>query len=128
MRYRLSLGALACLIGVGTPSAEVLQAQAPRMLVPTLQRVHEVKPAGDTAVLINELKPVDLRSRITSQDPEERQGIDVGWTVLGAVLGYVYYQSAVADTGDGDFAAPFSVALFVGAGALLGTLVGVILK
>jgi hypothetical protein len=41
---------------------------------------------------------------------------------------YVYYQSAVADTGDGDFAAPFSAALFIGVGALLGTLVGIILK
>jgi hypothetical protein len=82
----------------------------------------------DTAVVINELKVPDLRSRVTSQNPEAREGISVGWTLLGAVLGYVYYQSAVADTGDGDFAAPFSVALFIGVGAALGTLVGMILE
>ena len=127
MRHRLSFATLAFFTAVCAWTAGV-QAQAPRMPAPTLQRIQKVRPALDTAAAIKEGETPSTPTKAPLQDPDARRGVRVGWTVLGAVLGYVYYQSAVSDTGDGDFAAPFSVLLFVGVGAALGTLVGMILE
>lgn len=125
MLHRPSLVALVWLTAVAAPS---VAAQAPRRQVPALQRVQEVRSALDTTVVTDTSGVPGLRSRVTPQEPDDRQHIRVGWTVLGAVLGYVAYRSAVDDLNDADFAAPFSVALFVGVGALLGTLVGIIVE
>ena len=127
MRHRLPIVTLGLMAAVAVHPASAVQAQSPRIPEPTLRHLREIRPTTDTTAPIDKLRPTSHRSQPTPQAPEAREGINVGWTVLGAVLGFVAYQSATADSGDGDFAAPFSVILFIGVGAALGTLLGMIL-
>lgn len=127
MRYRFPLVMLVWTAAAGAPPGHAIEAQAPRVLRPALPRAREAQAFRDTSVANAQRAATVRRIPDAPQEPESRQGINVGWTVLGAVLGYVYYQSSTADLGDGDFAGPLNVAICVGLGAALGTLVGMIL-
>ena len=52
-------------------------------------------------------------------------GLQVGWTIAGAVAGYLWWQSHRTE---GNMMEPVEVVLLVGLGALLGSIVGWIIE
>jgi len=56
---------------------------------------------------------------------EPRAGLKVGWTLAGAVVGYLWWQSHRTE---GNMMEPVEVVLLVGLGALVGTIAGWIIE
>jgi hypothetical protein len=56
---------------------------------------------------------------------EPQAGLQVGWTVAGAVVGFLWWQSHRTE---GNMMEPVEVVMLVGLGALVGTLVGWIVE
>ena len=124
MKHHLASATLVCLVASGIALVGEVPAQAPRIPRPTIQRTGELRSTAATGAVGTRF----ARSPVMSQSPEIEGGTNVGWTVLGAVVGFLWYQASTEDTGDGDFLFPFSAALAIGLGAAFGTLLGWMLE
>lgn len=108
------------------PFSPPLEAQAPWRYEGVLQRP---AAAADTARRRPSMTP-DSAAFVTGvprpQDHDEPgAGLQVGWTIAGAVAGYLWWQSHRTE---GNMMEPVEVVLLVGLGALLGTIVGWIIE
>jgi hypothetical protein len=81
------------------------------------------------SVPTRQTSPDSLKTSHIRHEPQEGSepgaGLEVGWTIAGAVPGFAYWQ---AHRQEGNMAEPVQLVFLVGAGAVIGTIVGLILR
>lgn len=106
--------------------ASNLGAQAPRRVGSALERSGVV---SSDSVRTRQSSRDSLKTSHIRNEPQEGSepgaGFEVGWTIAGAVIGYAYWQS---HRQEGNMAEPVQLVFLVGAGAVIGTVVGLILR
>ncbi len=108
-RAALIGGALALLVALPPRTLAAQQRMTPRFLVTTAQ-VRIDRDVGEST----------LPRPVVTLDPENRSLVVLLGALVGASVGALLYRNAVAATNDGDFAAPLSIMISIGGGAVIG--------